>query len=77
MENQSELPDNYKQIYGKIVTMIEAAKHKVYKAANYETVSLFWHIGQELKDSILQGQKADYGKSLHCRNNYHGRILKN
>lgn len=64
MENQLELPDNYKQTYGKIVTMIEAAKHKVYETANYETVYLFWHIGQELKDSILQGQKADYGKSV-------------
>ena len=25
---------------------------------------MFWHIGQELKDSILNGQKAEYGKSI-------------
>ena len=44
--------------------MIETAKHKVFETANFQTVYLFWHIGQELKDNILNGQKAEYGKSI-------------
>ncbi len=62
MENKLILPENYKQIYDKIVKMIETAKYKVFETANFQTVYLFWHIGQELKDNILNGQKAEYGK---------------
>ena len=49
MENKLILPENYKQTYDKIVKMIETAKHKVFETANFQTVYLFWHIGQELK----------------------------
>lgn len=58
------LPENYKQTYDNIVKLIETAKRKVFKTANFQTVYLFWHIGQELKDNILNGQKAEYGKSI-------------
>lgn len=64
MGNELILPENYKQTYDKIVKMIETAKHKVFETANFQTVYLFWHIGQELKDNILNGQKAEYGKSI-------------
>ena len=64
MENELILPDNYKQTYDNIVKLIETAKRKVFETANFQTVYLFWHIGQELKDNILNGQKAEYGKSI-------------
>ncbi len=64
MGNELILPENYKQTYDKIVKMIETAKHKVFETANFQTVYLFWHIGQELKDNILNGQKAEYGISI-------------
>ena len=64
MENKLILPENYKQTYDKIVKMIETAKYKVFETANFQTVYLFWHIGQELRDIILNGQKAEYGKSI-------------
>lgn len=57
-------PENYKQTYDNIVNLIETAKRKVFETANFQTVYLFWHIGQELKDNILNGQKAEYGKSI-------------
>ena len=53
MENKLVLPENYNQTYDKIVKMIETAKYKVFETANFQTVYLFWHIGQELKDNIL------------------------
>lgn len=62
MGNELILPENYKQTYDKIVKMIETAKHKVFETANFQTVYLFWHIGQELKDNVLNGQKEEYGK---------------
>ena len=46
MGNELILPENYKQTYDKIVKMIETAKHKIYETANFQTVYLFWHIGQ-------------------------------
>ncbi len=64
MDNKLVLPDNYHQTYNKIVKMIETTKRKVFETANFQTVHLFWHIGQELKDNILNGQKAEYGKSI-------------
>lgn len=64
MGNELILPENYKQTYDNIVKLIETAKRKVFETANFETVYLFWHIGQELKDNILNGQKAEYGKFI-------------
>lgn len=64
VKNELILPENYKQTYDNIVKLIEAAKRKVFETANFQTVYLFWHIGQELKDNILNGQKAEYGKSI-------------
>lgn len=64
VKNELILPENYKQTYENIVKLIEAAKRKVFETANFQTVYLFWHIGQELKDNILNGQKAEYGKSI-------------
>lgn len=64
MDNELILPKNYSEIYNKISILIENAKREVYKVANNQTVSLFWHIGQELKENILKGQKAEYGKEV-------------
>lgn len=58
------LPENYKQTYDNIVKLIETAKRKVFETVNFETLYLFWHIGQELKENILNGQKAEYGKFI-------------
>ncbi|MCI8857996.1 MAG: DUF1016 domain-containing protein [Lachnospiraceae bacterium] len=57
-------PENYKQTYDNIINLIETAKRKVFETLNLQTVNLFWHIGQELKDNILNGQKAEYGKAV-------------
>lgn len=64
VEHELILPENYKQIYDNIIKLIETAKRKVFETANFQTVYLFWHIGQELKEKILNGQKAEYGKSI-------------
>ena len=36
----------------------------MFETANFQNVYLLWHLGQELKDNILNGQKAEYGKSI-------------
>ena len=65
MENELILPENYKQTYDKIVKMIETAKHKVFETANFQTVYLFWHIGQELKDNIFEWTEGRIWK-IYC-----------
>lgn len=64
MNNELVLTENYKRTYDNIVELIETAKRNVFETANFQTIYLFWHIGQELKDNILKGQKAEYGKEI-------------
>lgn len=64
MENELTLPENYQQTYDKIVKMIETAKHKVFETANFQTIYLFWHIGQVLKDNILNGKRQNMANLL-------------
>ncbi|GGD64320.1 DUF1016 domain-containing protein [Emticicia aquatilis] len=47
-----------------IKSLIEQAKQRVAVSINSEMTLLFWHIGKRINQSILQDQRAEYGKQV-------------
>lgn len=44
--------------------LIEQAKQRAAAAVNTELSLLYWKIGQRIRQDILQGQRAEYGKGI-------------
>ena len=51
-------------LFEEISAMIEQSRRKIYSQANYETVLLFWKIGQRVNNEVLKNKRADYGKQI-------------
>ncbi len=52
-------------LYIKIQQLIQTARDKVYKAANFEMVKTYWEIGKRIVKQEQQGEeRAEYGKYL-------------
>jgi len=47
-----------------IVSLIDNARRRVAVAVNSELTELYWHIGKEINENVLQHEKADYGKTI-------------
>jgi len=55
---------NIDDLYNRIVTLIENAKRNVVLKVNSEMTFLYWNIGKDITDNVLNNQKAEYGKSV-------------
>lgn len=55
---------NIDDLYNRIVTLIENAKRNVATKVNDEMTLLYWNIGKDITDNILNNQKAEYGKAV-------------
>lgn len=44
--------------------LIDAARHRVAAAVNQELSWLYWQVGRRIRDDVLQGQRAEYGKQV-------------
>ena len=52
-------------LYQEVSSILVAARNTVYRAANFEMVKAYWHIGQKIVEEEQQGEdRATYGKSL-------------
>lgn len=47
-----------------IRSMIEHAREHVARLVNVGTTSLYWHVGRRIKQEVLKGKRADYGKRI-------------
>jgi len=47
-----------------IRSMIEQAREHVARSVNTGTTTLYWHIGRRIKQEVLKGKRADYGKRI-------------
>lgn len=60
-----ELLHNIDNLYQKISAILENARNKVYRAANFEMVQSYWEIGREIVEEEQQGEeRAEYGKYI-------------
>lgn len=55
---------NMEKIYNQIVILIEDAKRNVAIRVNNEITLLYWNIGKEIAENVLNYEKAEYGKSV-------------
>lgn len=64
--NELENVDNINidVLYERIVILIENAKKNVVNTVNNEMTLLYWNIGKDITDNVLNNQKAEYGKAV-------------
>ena len=55
---------NIDDLYNRIVTLVENAKRNVATKVNDEMTLLYWNIGKDITDNVLNNQKAEYGKAV-------------
>ncbi len=52
-------------LYNRICEILEQARQRVYKTANFEMVQAYWEMGREIVEEEQQGgERAEYGKKL-------------
>ena len=53
-----------RRLLGDIRALIETAKNQVAQTVNSGLVSLYWAVGTRIRQDILRGRKAEYGKEI-------------
>lgn len=60
-----ELMQNIDNLYQIIREILESARNKVYRTANFEMVQAYWNVGREIVEEEQNGkERADYGTYL-------------
>lgn len=62
--NLLELPDDDRALVGDISGLIEAARTRAAVAVNSELVMLYWSIGKRIREDVLGGERAEYGRAV-------------
>lgn len=58
------LPD-HKNIFERVVSILEQARYNTVKSINSNMVLAYWHIGKEIVEEVQQGSsRAEYGKQV-------------
>jgi len=52
------------QLYQELSKLIEQSKSQVVSYANCTLTTLFWQVGNRIREHILQNKRADYGKEI-------------
>ena len=62
LENRDNI--NIEELYKRIVTLIEDTKKNVAIKVNNEMTLLYWNIGKNITENVLNNKKAEYGKEV-------------
>jgi len=63
MSKEVDLPESEKLLLS-IVSLIDSARKNVAIAVNSELTMLYWNIGKQINEDILDNSRADYGKRI-------------
>ena len=55
---------NIDDLYNRIVELIENTKRNVAIKVNNEMTLLYWNIGKDITEKVLNNKKAEYGKAV-------------
>ncbi len=59
------LSPSFESFYDRIKEILETARNRVYRVANFEMVQAYWEIGQTIVEGEQSGEgRAEYGKHL-------------
>jgi hypothetical protein len=60
-----EITTSSEGFYKRIKKILDAARERVYRTANFEMVQAYWHIGREIVEEEQKGEDwAGYGIAL-------------
>ena len=62
MENKQELTEL--NFYSEVKQILDLAREKVYRTANFSMVEAYWNIGRLIVEKQGGAEKAEYGASL-------------
>ncbi|HEX9092531.1 MAG TPA: PDDEXK nuclease domain-containing protein [Coriobacteriia bacterium] len=54
-------------LFGDVSQLIESARTRAAAAVNSELVMLYWHVGKRVREDVLGGEKAEYGRQVTFR----------
>ncbi len=60
----SKITNNNTQLLEAIVSLIDGSRNRVATTVNSELTLLYWNIGKQINDNILENKRADYGKQI-------------
>jgi len=60
----SEILKENQQLLRAIVSLIDSSRKKVATTINSELTLLYWNIGKQINENILQNKRADYGRQV-------------
>jgi predicted nuclease of restriction endonuclease-like (RecB) superfamily len=52
------------KLFERIALMVEASRQRVAATVNAELSMLYWNIGKQLQEDVLQNDQADYGEQI-------------
>jgi predicted nuclease of restriction endonuclease-like (RecB) superfamily len=52
------------QLFGDVTSLIEGARRRAAAAVNSELVMLYWSIGKRIREDVLGGERAEYGREI-------------
>jgi hypothetical protein len=58
------LPATYTPLVEDISQLVATAKQRAAAAINNEITLLYWHVGNRIRQEVLGGERADYGKQV-------------
>ncbi len=58
----NSLVNNNELLFDAITSLIDSSRSRVASTINSELTLLYWNIGKQINDNILQSKRADYGK---------------
>lgn len=57
-------PATPQQLVSDVRRLIESSRAQLASAVNSALTLLYWHIGQRIRDEVLQGERAEYGERI-------------
>ncbi len=60
----NELTTNNKNLLKSLVTLINSTRNRLASSINNELSLLYWNIGKQISDNILENKRANYGKQI-------------
>ena len=62
MANKTVTVSVMPQLTHDVIELINSAKQQAAIAVNAELTLMYWQVGQRIRQEVLQGSRADYGK---------------
>jgi len=57
-------PEDDERLFGDVTGLIDSARQRVAAAVNSELVMMYWSVGKRVREEVLGGERAAYGRQI-------------